>query len=71
MAAALGVGAPAGAGGGGGAAAAAHLPDQTEEVGVAFLRADEVKKACEEFAQTMKESTMAEMIRHYRKGLTI
>ena len=69
MAATLGVGAPPGAGGGGGAAPAAHLSDQTEEVGVAFLRADEVKKACEEFALKMKESTMAEMIRHYKKGL--
>ena len=63
-------GPPDGAGGGGGAAAAAaHLFDQPEEDGVAFLRADEVKKACEEFAQAMKESTMAEMIRHYKKGL--
>ena len=69
MAATLGVGVPPGAGGGGGAAPAAHLSDQTEEVGVAFLRADEVKKACEEFALKMKESTMAEMIRHYKKGL--
>ena len=59
MAAALGVGVPPGAGGGGGAALAAHLSDQTEEVGVAFLQADEVKKACEEFALKMKESTMA------------
>ena len=33
---------------------AAHLSDQTEEVGVAFLQADEVKKACEEFALKMK-----------------
>ena len=46
-----------------------HLSDQLEDVGVAFLQADEVKKACEEFAQTMKESTMAEMTRHYKKGL--
>ena len=69
MAAALGGGVPPGAGGGGGGAPAAHLSDQLEEVGVAFLQADEVKKACEEFALKMKESTMAEMIRHYRKGL--
>ena len=59
-------GAPGEAGGGG---EVAHPTDQPEELGVAYLRSDEVKKACEEFAQAMRESTMAEMIRHYKKGL--
>ena len=44
-------GTPGEAGGEGGET---HQTDQPEELGVAYLRSDEVKKACEEFAQAMR-----------------